>query len=196
MYCKQSSPLFLLVILAVALSLASCIHDPDWVKNQEKNKTRVVTSLILTLNDTVQTRGYQTNMSPVVTKFTPSIYLQEVAWTSQYTSDPGTPETTQLHVRKLTNHGAVYVLANCCRWYINDQPYESISWYDAAYLAATYPNYKDFVPAPCSAEELVELLLEQYPDYLIEISDTLEHDFNITLGFSNDSERPRLTLTE
>ncbi|MBR1809963.1 MAG: hypothetical protein IJ776_11360 [Paludibacteraceae bacterium] len=174
----------------VLLVLSACLYACDRVimsPIQTNYGVKRGDAFVYSQKDTIITRSYDPqNGRKKELCFPPDDFFFMVPWyPEQDETIKHNEEKHELHLRKISNNGVAYVIEGSSL-YINDTLISYASWCnpkeDTVIVSGMFGR-KDTVitkidnPAPYPLMQVIDTLIEYYPQYVTILTDTLEHSF-------------------
>jgi hypothetical protein len=192
--------LFYICLISFVFTFQGC---PDVGPNQEHYDPQWGAVAILSPQDSVYVRYYDSAELPHEMVLSPSSYLQQAVWYAEYDKDVlHSEEIHELHVRKLTNNDESIVIEGD-RIYINDTLWGYESFYDPAdsividwdWGSLSYDTtIVHYEQCPYELSDVIEQLSLHYPDLVHRLNDTVEHNFSNHQIIRDRKNWPRIYL--
>lgn len=168
---KTKNLFFATILVLVAFTLQGCPI------NSGSEAGIHAMSMVYSPDDDIQVRAYNLGNN-IQEEWSHSKYICPIEWTLKKGKyDENAPEGLGLHVQKTGLKGKAYVFCCGSGIFINDSMYSPSLWYSPETYKKLYKDKPQEV-APCSVEQLIDMLLEQAPDHIYVIEDTLQHDIS------------------
>lgn len=183
---KTKNLIFATMLVLVAFTLQGCPI------NSGSDAGIHAMSMIYSPDDSIQVRAYIWGEN-IQEEWSSSKYIRPFEWTlkkSKY--DENAPKDLSLQVQKIGLKGKAYVFCCGSGIFINDSMYSPRLWYSPETYKELYKD-KPQEAAPCSVEQLIDMLLEQAPNHIYVVEDTLPHDISWSACYEKN-ERAHLIM--